>query len=287
MSNDAGGFGPAAHRRRGIRPRLSAPQAIHRLVTRAIHPLATTRRPVTSGYGQPPRPVMSRLAIPARGYPPPGYPPPGYAPSASLATPRAIRRLAIPARLSGCAQAGRDPVAPSRPVRHLQRRRRLRANEPQGFTRPHHGHRDRGADPLALILQAGTVSATGGLAPPSASAGTRSRPRPGRIVAVRACERRHDRPVHDLLSGLLTVVVGRAVFGARITIGEAWQRVRGRLLALFGFTALEALGAIVLIAVVVGVVVGVAVAANGWAAFFVGAPLVLARSRHWPISAPC
>ena len=79
-----------------------------------------------------------------------------------------------------------------------------------------------------------------------------------------------------LLSGLLTVVVGRAVFGARITIGEAWQRVRGRLPALFGFTALEPLGATVLIAVVVGVIVGVAVAANGWAAFFVGAPLVLA-----------
>jgi hypothetical protein len=30
-----------------------------------------------------------------------------------------------------------------------------------------------------------------------------------------------------VLSGLLTVVVGRAVFGAGITIGEAWQRLRG------------------------------------------------------------
>jgi hypothetical protein len=71
-------------------------------------------------------------------------------------------------------------------------------------------------------------------------------------------------------------VVGRAVFAAGITIGEAWQRVRGRLLALFGFTALEALGATVLIAIVVGVIVGIASVANGAAAFVIGAPLVLA-----------
>ena len=38
-----------------------------------------------------------------------------------------------------------------------------------------------------------------------------------------------------LLSGMLTVVVGRAVFGTSITIGEAWQRLRGRLWALIGF----------------------------------------------------
>ena len=62
-----------------------------------------------------------------------------------------------------------------------------------------------------------------------------------------------------MLSGLLTVIVGRAVFGAKITVAEAWQRARGRLLALFGITALEALGAALLVAVVVGVVVGIAV----------------------------
>jgi hypothetical protein len=78
-----------------------------------------------------------------------------------------------------------------------------------------------------------------------------------------------------LLSGMLTVVVGRAVFGANITIGEAWQRLRPRLWALIGFTALEAIGAIVLCAVVVGIIVGVALAANGAAAALVGVPLVL------------
>jgi hypothetical protein len=46
-----------------------------------------------------------------------------------------------------------------------------------------------------------------------------------------------------LLSGMLTVVVGRAVFGTSITIGEAWQRLRGRLWALIGFAVLEGIGA--------------------------------------------
>ncbi|EUA05463.1 putative cONSERVED TRANSMEMBRANE PROTEIN [Mycobacterium kansasii 824] len=49
-----------------------------------------------------------------------------------------------------------------------------------------------------------------------------------------------------LLSGILTVVVGRAVFGSPITIGEAWARVRGRVLALIGLALLEAAGMVAL-----------------------------------------
>lgn len=79
-----------------------------------------------------------------------------------------------------------------------------------------------------------------------------------------------------LLAGMLTVVVGRAVFGATITIGEAWQRVRGRLWALIGFSALEILAIVLLVAVVVAVIAGIAVAANGLAAVITGIPLVLA-----------
>jgi hypothetical protein len=79
-----------------------------------------------------------------------------------------------------------------------------------------------------------------------------------------------------LLSGMLTVVVGRAVFGAKITVGEAWQRVRDRLLALLGFSALEVLAALLLAGVVVGAIAGIAVAGNGTAAAIVGIPLVLA-----------
>ncbi|AFM19500.1 hypothetical protein Mycch_4805 [Mycolicibacterium chubuense NBB4] len=79
-----------------------------------------------------------------------------------------------------------------------------------------------------------------------------------------------------LLSGLLTVVVGRAVFGAGIGIGEAWRRLKPRLWALIGFTLAEGIGALVLIAIPVVIIAVVAVAANGWAAFFFAIPLVLA-----------
>ena len=78
-----------------------------------------------------------------------------------------------------------------------------------------------------------------------------------------------------LLSGMLTVVVGRAVFGSKITVGEAWQRVRGRLLALLGLSALEIFGVLLLAGVVGGVIAGIAVAGNGAAAAIVGIPLVL------------
>jgi len=78
-----------------------------------------------------------------------------------------------------------------------------------------------------------------------------------------------------LLAGMLTVVVGRSVFGAKITVGEAWQRVRGRLWALIGFSLLEILAVLLLFAVVGGIVAGVIVAADGVAGVIVGIPLVL------------
>jgi len=61
-----------------------------------------------------------------------------------------------------------------------------------------------------------------------------------------------------VLSGMLTVVVGRAVFGATITIRETWERVRGRLLALLGLMVLEALGAMLLFGATVAIVAVVA-----------------------------
>jgi hypothetical protein len=78
-----------------------------------------------------------------------------------------------------------------------------------------------------------------------------------------------------LLTGMLTVVVGRAVFGGNIGAREAWARIRGRLAALFGLVALEAAG-LVLLCGGVGVIIGVTVAAgNGAAAVLLGFPLVL------------
>jgi hypothetical protein len=79
-----------------------------------------------------------------------------------------------------------------------------------------------------------------------------------------------------VLSGMLTVIVGRAVFGADITIGEAWQRVKGRLLALLGFTVLEAVAVILLITGVVVAIIAAESIGGGLAAFLVGAPLVIA-----------
>jgi hypothetical protein len=78
-----------------------------------------------------------------------------------------------------------------------------------------------------------------------------------------------------LLSGMLTVIVGRAVFGSPITAGEAWARIRGRLLPLFGLAMLEfaVVAALVgLVAVIVGMIAAVG---SGAAAILLGFPLVL------------
>ncbi len=78
-----------------------------------------------------------------------------------------------------------------------------------------------------------------------------------------------------LLTGMLTVVVGRAVFGGSIGAGEAWARIRGRLAALTGLVALEAAG-LILLCGGVGVIIGVTAAAgNVAAAVLLGFPLVL------------
>jgi hypothetical protein len=78
-----------------------------------------------------------------------------------------------------------------------------------------------------------------------------------------------------LLSGMLTVIVGRAVFGSSITVGETWAKIRGRLLPLLGLALLE--GAVV--AALVGLVaVAIALAAavgNGAVGVLLGFPLVL------------
>lgn len=78
-----------------------------------------------------------------------------------------------------------------------------------------------------------------------------------------------------LLSGMLTVVIGRSVFGGSITIGEAWRRLRGRLPALIGLTVLQALALVVVVGIVAVVIVGAGALGGGLAAFAIGMPLVL------------
>jgi hypothetical protein len=79
-----------------------------------------------------------------------------------------------------------------------------------------------------------------------------------------------------LLSGMLTVIVGRAVFGSSITIGETRAKIRGRLLPLLGLAALEAAVVAALVGLVVVLIAMAAAFAGGAAAVLLGIPLTLA-----------
>jgi hypothetical protein len=78
-----------------------------------------------------------------------------------------------------------------------------------------------------------------------------------------------------LLGGMLAVVVGRAVFGSTITIGETWAMMRPRVLPLIGLVALEAAG-LILLGGVLGLIVAAIGATGSLAAMVVvGLPLAL------------
>ncbi|MFF3664380.1 glycerophosphoryl diester phosphodiesterase membrane domain-containing protein [Microtetraspora malaysiensis] len=59
-----------------------------------------------------------------------------------------------------------------------------------------------------------------------------------------------------ILTGIMTRVLGRAVFGGKITVGEAWRLTRGRFPALFGLVALEGLILILPALLVFGLAIG-------------------------------
>lgn len=201
---------------------------------------------------------------PPPAYPPVGYPPPGYA------RPRYVApAYGVPALKPG--------VIPLRPLTLADifngAAAYVRAN-PQatlGLTTVV----VVATQLLALVLSVGPLAAAGELTPTLTDADASTgvllgsiRSSLGGAIATLLTS--------ILLSGMLTVVVGRAVFGTGISIGEAWQRLRGRLWALIGFTVLEVLAAGLLGAVVVGLILWVAVAAGGAAAAVIGIPLVLA-----------
>jgi hypothetical protein len=225
-----------------------------------------------------PPPAMAYPGYPQPGYAPPGYPPPGYPPPSGYYAPPGYPGY-----------PGYPPFAPAPalkpgviPLRPLGLSDIFNASVAYIRTNP---KATLGLTTIvvvvsqvaALLLQIGPLAASGVLTPPT----------PGTFGQSGASEISGSTMVGLMLSGLagvvtttlagivlsglLTVVVGRAVFGAKISIGEAWQRVRGRLLPLLAITALEAIGAAVLIAVVVGVVAVVAQIAGGAAAFIVGA----------------
>ncbi|AKK29754.1 hypothetical protein [Mycobacterium sp. EPa45] len=225
------------------------------------------------GYGPPgyPPPGYGPPGYPPPGYPPPGYPPPGYPPP-GYGPP-------------GYPQPGYGPQVPMAakpgiiPLRPLSLSDLF--NGAVGYIR---------ANPkatlglttvvvvitqaLALILQLGPLLSMGKV---GAETGEEmSTPALLGTAASGVTSALTTALAGILLAGMLTVVVGRAVFGAKITVGEAWHRLRGRLWALIGFSALEVLAVLLLVGVVVAVIAGIAVAANGTAAVIVGIPLVLA-----------
>lgn len=78
-----------------------------------------------------------------------------------------------------------------------------------------------------------------------------------------------------VLAGMLTVVIGRSVFGAGITVREAWQRLRPRFWPLIGFTVLKMLVFLLGLVLVIGIIGATAALTTGFVAFAVAIPLVL------------
>ena len=78
-----------------------------------------------------------------------------------------------------------------------------------------------------------------------------------------------------LLSGMLTVIVGRAVFGSPITVRETWSKIRGRIPALLGLALLEGAAVAALIGLVVVMVAMIAAVSYPAAAILLGFPLLL------------
>ncbi|WP_228000121.1 hypothetical protein [Mycolicibacterium sp. P1-5] len=246
------------------------------------------RSPVTTPPAGPPGPPPGwpgQPPFPPPGYPPPGYPPPGYGPPGYPPPGYGPPGYPPPGYgPSGYPPPGYGPRVPMTakpgiiPLRPLSLSDIF--NGAVGYIR---------ANPkatlglttivvvitqaLALVLQLGPLLSMGKvgaktgeeISTPALVGSAVSGVTSGLTTALAGM----------LLSGMLTVVVGRAVFGSKITVGEAWQRLRGRLWALIGFSALEVLAFLLLAGVVVAAIAGIAVAANGTAAVIVGIPLVL------------
>ena len=176
------------------------------------------------GYGGAPPGYGPSGGYPPPGYPPPGYPPPGYPPGyGPPPVAPALKPGVIPLRPLSLSDIFNGAVA------------YIRANPKAtlGLTTVV----VVAAQILALILSVGPLAVTGELHPTlsgeevstGALLGSSASSLAGAVATWLSS---------ILLSGMLTVVVGRAVFGASITISEAWQRLRPRLWALIGFTVL-------------------------------------------------
>lgn len=217
------------------------------------------------GYAPPPGYPPPPGYGPLPGYGPPGYPgygPPGYGapPYGAPVVPMALKPGVIPLRPLTLSDMFNGAVA------------YIRANPKAtlGLTTIV----VLVTQVLALVLSVGPLAIAGQLTPSSSI----EQMSPGVLLASSLSSLAGGIASvlsSILLSGLLTVVVGRAVFGAHITIGETWQRLRGRLWALIAFTLLEVLGAVLLIAITAGLIIWIGYAANVAAAVVIGLPLGL------------
>ena len=226
--NSGGDRQDGCHEQRRRRVRPARPAAAGVSATR-LSPPGYPGYPPPGYQGYPP---PGYQAYPPPGYP--GYPPHGYPPG-YVAAPPALKPGVIPLRPLSLTDILNGAVA------------YIRANPKAtlGLTTVVVVI----AQIIGLILQVGPLAAAGELgvlkgeeASTAAALGSSASGLASGITTLLSS---------IVLSGMLTVIVGRAVFGATITIGEAWQRVRGRLLALIGYTLLWAFGVIAIIAVVV------------------------------------
>ncbi|MBG0828072.1 hypothetical protein HS041_09860 [Planomonospora sp. ID67723] len=81
-----------------------------------------------------------------------------------------------------------------------------------------------------------------------------------------------------VLSGMLTSVLGRSVFGESVSIGQAWRLTRGRVLPLLGLALLQVVmvfGIMIALVAAASALIGVLIATNAPAALAVVVGLVL------------
>jgi hypothetical protein len=219
----------------------------------------------------PPPPGYPPPGYPPPGYPPPGYPPPGYPPTPGYGPPPGY---AGPPPAVGTYAPG---IIPLRPLNLSDifngATAYIRANPKAtlGLT----AIVVVSTQIIMLIATVGPLAAANRLQTASSDDGAAA------DLAALALSSGLGGLIGwlsgVLLAGMLAVVVGRAVFGSTISIGETWVTIRGRLPALIGLVALEFAGLLLFGGLVVLVIAAFAMAGQGpAAAFLVGIPLVLA-----------
>ena len=215
------------------------------------------RYPQQPGYPSPPN------YQPPPAYPQPAYGwQPGYAPQPGYGTATGPPGVG----------AGDHPVAAVESERHLQRRGRLHPGQRQGHVgTDSRGRRDHATLTLAAALGPLAAASRARTAPPDELTGGDV----GAWALAGGLSGLVGWLSGTLLTGMLAVIVGRAVFGSTIGAGETWARIRVRLPALIGLVALESAG-LILLCGAVGVIVGaIAAAGNAGATVILSFPLVL------------